>query len=129
MGVACRSRCVSFSWQFSPTLNFSLPALTTRIGCAPKGWLVGNNKLHRRNRRQDDREVVATTAAQSGGLSWRLLSTLTGTTVTLDETVGLQNDDTNAALPSAFGLASQSLEHDADLVLGRLVLARRRRIP
>ncbi|MET3841819.1 DUF5801 repeats-in-toxin domain-containing protein [Bradyrhizobium sp. OAE829] len=28
--------------------------------------------------------------------------TLTGTTVTLDETTGLQNDDTNTALPSAF---------------------------
>src|SRR5262249_57958441 len=28
--------------------------------------------------------------------------TLTGTTVTLDETAGLQNDDTNTALPAAF---------------------------
>jgi len=53
------------------------------------------------------------------------MSTLTGTTVALDETVGLENDDTNAALPSVLGLASQSLEHDADLVLGRIVLARR----
>ena len=31
-----------------------------------------------------------------------LTVTLTGTTVTLDETAGLQNDDTNAALPAAF---------------------------
>src|SRR5438874_13643936 len=28
--------------------------------------------------------------------------TLTGTTVTLDETAGLQNDDTSTALPAAF---------------------------
>ncbi|MBR0785146.1 DUF5801 repeats-in-toxin domain-containing protein [Bradyrhizobium iriomotense] len=31
-----------------------------------------------------------------------LTVTVTGTTVTLDETAGLQNDDTNTALPSAF---------------------------
>ena len=31
-----------------------------------------------------------------------LTVTLTGTTVTLDETAGLQNDDTNTALPAAF---------------------------
>src|SRR5687767_4131025 len=31
-----------------------------------------------------------------------LTVTLTGTTVTLDETAGLQNDDTNTALPTAF---------------------------
>ncbi|RUX50971.1 hypothetical protein EOA33_07850 [Mesorhizobium sp. M4A.F.Ca.ET.050.02.1.1] len=38
--------------------------------------------------------------------------TLTGTTVTLDETAGLQNDDTNTALPTAFSSRLTALGAD-----------------
>ena len=41
-----------------------------------------------------------------------LTVTLTGTTVTLDETAGLQNDDTNAALPAAFSSRLTALGAD-----------------
>ena len=41
-----------------------------------------------------------------------LTVTLTGTTVTLDETAGLQNDDTNSALPSAFSSRLTALGAD-----------------
>ena len=41
-----------------------------------------------------------------------LTVTFTGTTVTLDETAGLQNDDTNAALPAAFSSRLTALGAD-----------------
>src|SRR5262249_17181809 len=46
---------------------------------------------------------------------------LTGTTVTLDETAGLQNDDTNVALPAAFSSRLTALGADPATALNAAV--------
>src|SRR5262245_59083253 len=50
-----------------------------------------------------------------------LAVTLTGTTVTLDETAGLQNDDTNTALQAAFSSRLTALGADPATALNRAV--------
>src|SRR5215475_10795833 len=50
-----------------------------------------------------------------------LTVTLTGTTVTLDETTGLQNDDTNATLPTAFSSRLTALGADPATAINQAV--------
>src|SRR5215813_4611210 len=50
-----------------------------------------------------------------------LTVTPTGTTVTLDETAGLQNDDTNAALPAAFASRLTALGADPATAINKAV--------
>src|SRR5262245_54345608 len=50
-----------------------------------------------------------------------LTITPTGTTVTLDETAGLQNDDTNTALPAAFSTRLTALGADAATAINKAV--------
>src|SRR5215467_12466848 len=50
-----------------------------------------------------------------------LTVTLTGTTVTLDETAGLQNDDTNATLPTAFSSRLTALGADPATAINQAV--------
>ena len=50
-----------------------------------------------------------------------LTVSLTGTTVTLDETAGLRNDDTNAALPAAFSSRLTALGADPATALNAAV--------
>src|SRR5215831_9020931 len=50
-----------------------------------------------------------------------LTVTLTGTTVTLDETAGLQNDDTNTALPAAFSSRLTALGADPATAINKAV--------
>lgn len=47
--------------------------------------------------------------------------TLTGTTVTLDETAGLQNDDTNTTLPTAFSSRLTALGADPATAINQAV--------
>ena len=50
-----------------------------------------------------------------------LTVTPTGTTVTLDETAGLQNDDTNVALPAAFSSRLTALGADPATAINQAV--------
>src|SRR5687768_13318187 len=77
--------------------------LSSLAGPAPRAATRAARKRSQRKLRIDpleDRTVPALTVG------------LTGTTVALDETAGLQDDDTNAALPAAFSTRLTALGAD-----------------